>query len=132
VPTCHLDHLAWQSADSVIWAIQSRLADCHRRKRLRRRSQLVRTAKLAESAASAVAQTVQAVTTSLTPVCVLGLNGNPVIDAAVGLRLNSRRSNICELLDDANSSHQFAAAGLTRGRRWIHHRVLISQSHRTH
>ena len=49
----------------------------------------------------------------------LGPDGNPVVGAAVVLRPNSRRSNICELLDDANSSQQFAAAGLTRNHRWI-------------
>ena len=54
----------------------------------------------------------------------LGLDGDPVIGAAIGLRPNSRQSNICKLSDDANSSHQFAAARLTRSCHWICHWVL--------
>jgi len=63
---------------------------------------------------------------------VLGPDGDPIVKAAIGLRPNSHQSNICELLDDAILSHQFAAAGLTRSCRWICHQVLINRCRRTH
>jgi len=56
---------------------------------------------------------------------VLGLDGNPIVGAAVSLRSNSRQSSICKLLDDANSLPQFAAAVLTRS---CHQIVTVSLS----
>jgi len=49
----------------------------------------------------------------------LGLDGDPIVGAAVSLRPNSRRSSTCKLLDDAILLHQFAAAAPTRS----HHRI---------
>jgi len=99
------------------------------------------TAKLAASAAGAIAHTAQVASTSPVPVLLLGPDGDPIVGATISVRLNSHRSNICKLLHDANLSHQFASTRLTWSYYWIHYWVFIGRrrgtlqngrSHHTH
>jgi len=63
----------------------------------------------------------------------LGPDGNPVIGAAVSLRPNSCRSNMCELLDDANSSHWFAPLfDLSPGPHWPSSSNTLKQLESSH